>query len=132
MNYDVLLNMKIKYHLLFVILTIILICSFGYIINLKIFDTYNCKGIYNEDFIYINVPITYSDTLTKGNYLKINKEKYLYEIAEISEIEVDPTNLINYQTFKIKIEKEFINNELIDITIYSNKEKIIEKLKELM
>ena len=94
--------------------------------SLKCHDTYKIYGIYNENYIYINVPIDNSDTLANGDYIKINKNKYDYKINYISEMKV--VENINYQEYIISINECFRQNEVVDITFYYNEEKLIKKI----
>ena len=132
MDYDSLLNIKIKYGLIYVMLAFLLLIWGIIILNKEYYDTYKISGIVEDSIIYLNVPLDYSDTLKKGEYLKIDNIKYDYDILEISGLEVDTVNYINYQTFALKIDAEVLNNEVLTITIYYNKEKNYQKLKRLI
>lgn len=132
MDYNTLLNIKIKRnYFLFIFLIGVFFLSFK-ILQIEIYESYNSKAFYQDGFIYLSVPIDYSDTITSGEYLKINKEKYEYKLLNIGDIEIDEVNLINYQVITIEVDKEFKNKEVLDITIYYKKEKIFNKIKEII
>ena len=56
---------------------------------------------------------------------------YKYQINNISELKIDEIRMINYQTYELVINATFKQNEIIKITIYYNKERIIDKLCRL-
>ena len=129
MDCDELFNQKGKYGYMLIMIALFFIIVCCYLSNELVFDIYQCKGVYENGFIYLDIPIDYLDTIKTGEYLKINKKEYSYQIEEIGPLAIESNSLINYQTIKIKIEEEFLENEIINITIYYNEEKIIVKLK---
>ena len=121
-----LLNLKynkfyIMYIILFIALILLIVAS-----NIEVFDEYNTYGISLDNNLLIDVPINNSDSVNKGNYLMINNLKYNYKIINISQVQI--SNMINYQTFELKIDKKFKNNELVKVTFYYKKEKMIKKI----
>lgn len=130
MDYDTLLNQKIHFSIILRTPLFLLIIFLVWFSNKSYYDTYKIMAISDTNYLYLNVPLDYSDTLNNGDYLKINDKKYLYEIIDISDIEV--VENINYQVFTIKVEEEFKNNEVVNVVIYHNQEKIIKKIKKLL
>lgn len=71
--------------------------------------------------------------LLDGKYILINKTKYKYKIIQKENI-IDNENLLNYKLFNININlnKKYLQNNLVlDIKIFSNKERMIKKIKNL-
>lgn len=132
MDYETLLNIRIKYGLAYIVISLLFISWTIVILNKEYYDSYQTFGIVDNSIIYINIPLDYSDTLKNGEYLKINNKEYDYQILEISNIEVDSVNYINYQTYAIEIDEELLNNEVLTITFYYNKEKNYQKLKRII
>lgn len=131
MTYLDLLNIRYKVKGKVFLSMIIFLGLLIYIINIKISDVYNTFGYVEENMLNINVPLTYSDTLNKMEFIKINDEKTDLEILNISEILVDKENLINYQVISLDGSR-YKENQLMKVTIYYNKEKVWQKLKKII
>ena len=128
MDYYNILNIKPNYNKMYIFFIITLVGLFIFTLNLKIYDTFKLKGIVNNNLILINLPIKYSDTIVKGKFVKIDNKKYSYQIKNISTIKIDKSNLIEYQTNEIKVSKKIYQNEIINLIIYFQKEKLINKI----
>ena len=128
MDYYNILNIKPNYNKMYIFFIITLVGLFIFTLNLKIYDTFKLKGIVNNNLILINLPIKYSDTIVKGKFVKIDNKKYSYQIKNISTIKIDKSNLIEYQTIEIKVSKKIYQNEIINLIIYFQKEKLINKI----
>lgn len=129
-NYYTLLKIKYKNHFLIFVIWSILLLSIFLSITIKVYDSYTCYGIYQNENLYLNIPLSNSDNILKGKYLKINKVKYTYKINEISDLKYEGN--INYQTYQISINETFKENEIVKITFYSNKEIIMKKIIKLI
>ena len=132
MDYYTLLNIKPKYKLWFLIITFLIIVFIIYFCNKNIYDTIKIKGIIKNNSIMINMPVKYSDTLINGNFLKIDNKKYDYKINKISSLKIDDQSLLEYQTIEIKIVNNFKDNQILNLSIFYNNEKIINKIKRII
>ena len=132
MNYEELLNIPYKPWKLLITMTIIIIICGLIIINIEIYDVYNTYAYYKEGNIVLNIPINYSDTILNGEYFKIDDEKSDLEVLYVSDILIDTDTLVNYQEVIIASSKNYPENLLINISIYYNKEKVLDKIKKLL
>ncbi len=132
MNYEELLNIPYKPWKLFITMTIIIIICGLIIINIEIYDVYNTYAYYKEGNIVLNIPINYSDTILNGEYFKIDDEKSDLEVLYVSDILIDTDTLVNYQEVIIASSKNYPENLIINISIYYNKEKVLDKIKKLL
>lgn len=132
MNYEELLNIPYKPWKLFITMTIIIIICGLIIINIEIYDVYNTYAYYKEGNIVLNIPINYSDTILNGEYFKIDDEKSDLEVLYVSDILIDTDTLVNYQEVIIASSKNYPKNLIINISIYYNKEKVLDKIKKLL
>ncbi len=132
MSYDEVLNIHVKYP--FKLLIVGALLTFLIIIGVQfsIYDVYTIVGVSTGDAILLNVPLEYSDTLNHGEYLKIGDNTYSFLILSIGELEFDWDQQVNYQTYSIKVDAKFLENEVIKMTVYYDKEKIIEKIKKIL
>jgi len=132
MSYDEVLNIHVKYP--FKLLIVGALLTFLIIIGVQfsIYDVYTIVGVSTGDAILLNVPLEYSDTLNHGEYLKIGDNTYSFLILSIGELEFDWDQQVNYQTYSIKVDAKFLKNEVIKMTVYYDKEKIIEKIKKIL
>ena len=132
MNYEELLNIPYKPWKLLITMTIIIIICGLIIINIEIYDVYNTYAYYKEGNIVLNIPINYSDTILNGEYFKIDDEKSDLEVLYVSDILIDTDTLVNYQEIIIASSKNYPENLIINISIYYNKEKVLDKIKKLL
>lgn len=131
-NYYNLINLKPKFQVLTIIILILMILSLFVSVNIKVFSKKDFYAIYLDGYLYINVDINNSDIINRGKYLKINDDKFEYKIAQISELQLDEINSINYQTYKIPFDKQLINNEVKQITIYYDDNYLYKKIWQLI
>lgn len=131
-NYYNLINLKPKFQFLINIILILTILTLFVSINVKIFSKKNFYAIYLDGYLYINVDINNSDIINQGKYLKIDDDKFEYKITQISELQLDEINSINYQTYKIPFDKQLINNEVKQITIYYDNNYLYKKIWQLI
>ena len=132
MNYEELLNIPYKPWKLLITMTIIIIICGLIIINIEIYDVYNTYAYYKEGNIVLNIPINYSDTILNGEYFKIDDEKSDLEVLYVSDILINTDTLVNYQEVIVASSKNYPENLIINISIYYNKEKVLDKIKKLL
>lgn len=131
MNYEKLLNIPYKTYKIFISIIVIGLLILVIALNIEVYDVYNTYAIYKNDNLILNMPITYSDTIKNAKYLKIDDEKHEFHILYISEILLDTSSMTNYQEVVISSDLKLTTNTLVNISIYYNKEKVIEKIKKL-
>ena len=132
MNYEELLNVPYKTWKLLITMTIIIIICGLIIINIEIYDVYNTYAYYKEGNMVLNIPINYSDTILNGEYFKIDDEKVDLEVLYVSDILINTDTLVNYQEIIVSSAKDYPENLIINISIYYNKEKVFDKIKNLL
>ena len=132
MNYEELLNVPYKTGKIFIIITIFIIVGILVILNVEIYDVYNTYAYYREGNMVLNIPINYSDTILNGEYFKIDDEKVDLEVLYVSDILINTDTLVNYQEIIVSSAKDYPENLIININIYYNKEKVFDKIKNLL
>ena len=132
MDYENLLNIPYKSFRVFLIIIAISIIVFISVLNIKVYDVYNTYAIYQNSHLILNIPINYSDTITNAEYFKIDDEKYEFEVLSVSEILVDTNAMINYQEVIISYDKVMPENTIVNVSIYYDQEKVLEKIKNLI
>lgn len=132
MNYEKLLNIPYKSFRVFLIIMAISIIVFISVLNIKVYDVYNTYAIYQNSHLILNIPINYSDTITNAEYFKIDDEKYEFEVLSVSEILVDTNAMINYQEVIVSYDKVMPENTIVNVSIYYDQEKVLEKIKNLI
>jgi len=129
-SYRYLLNIEYKNNLVvFLSIFIISVC----IILACVLSTYSSfafMALYKDGALIIDVPINNSDAVNKGNFIKVQNSKYTYEVLETGNIKT--VNYINYQEYKIKINESFKENQVIEVTFYYKKQKIIKKILDII
>ena len=132
MNYEELLNVPYKTGKIFIIITIFIIVGILVILNVEIYDVYNTYAYYREGNMVLNIPINYSDTILNGKYFKIDDEKVDLEVLYVSDILINTDTLVNYQEIIVASKNDYPENLIINISIYYNKEKVLDKIKKLL
>ena len=129
-SYVSLYQIPYKKHILAIFLIIIFISSMVISFRLKAYSSFKTYGVFIDNHLYVDIPIDNSDAVNKGTYLKIDDYKYAFKIEEISDLQVEGS--INYQTYSLKIMKEYQNNQVVEITFYYDKQRIIRKIIDII
>lgn len=129
-NYHSLLNIKYRFLIFNYVTIAVIIITLILMILIFTYSSYSTMGVYSGDEIIINVPLENSDAVMKGNYLMINDHKYNYKINEISSLQ--ELNYVNYQEYHIKVNNTYKQNEVLEITFYYKKQRVIKKLLEII
>lgn len=128
-NYCSLLKIKYQTFFLCVVVAGLFVITFILSFILKTYDTYHTLGIYQDELV-VSIPLENSDAVNNGYYLTINNQDYKYQINKVSEMQA--INYNNYQDYYLNINKTFQQNEVVEITFYYNKEKLIEKIMKII
>ena len=91
------------------------------------YESFNTYGYVQDELLNIKISIQTPDMLTNLKYIKIGSNNYKTEIKEISDVLLDEENLINYQMVKLKIDERLNNNQVFEICIFYNEEKVLGK-----
>ncbi len=119
---------------LLIILTFFFTCGLCVSCLLKVRFSYPIKAIYQEENQVLEIlwPYEKIDEIIKIEKWKQNEIEHPFEIINISEIEVDEINKINYQTIEIKCEEKLIQNQIVPIVLLDKKEKLIKKIIKIV
>ena len=104
---------------------LILIIIGIFLVNIKIYDHYQTKGYIENGLIITVIP---SSLKPEEIYLN-NKKLNNYEITK-KIVKVDKETMNSYQEITIKCHHDFQDQEIINLTFYYHKQRIITKLKE--
>lgn len=130
LNYEDLLQIDYKKNIVMIVfsltIVILLIVSF----NINAYFSKECEGIYDGKYVSVTLLYDNISLFETGDYLLIEKEKYDYEI--ISYDNVYSLGEYYYQTVYLKIEKDFLENEVVEFTVFYEEEKMIEKIIDLI
>ena len=132
MNYEALLNIPYKTNIIFIGIILTSIVTFVIVLNTRIYDVYNTYAVFKDGNLILNVPITYSDTIINAEYYKIDEKQYDFKVLYVSEVLLDTSTMSNYQEVIISTNDIFVDNMIVNISIYYNKEKVLEKVKKLL
>lgn len=132
MNYLDLINIKYSCKKGLFVLTTVFIIVLVYVLNLNMYESFNTYGYVQDELLNIKISIQTPDMLTNLKYIKIGSNNYKVEIKEISDMLLDEENLINYQMVKLKIDERLNNNQVFEICIFYNEEKVYKKILKLL
>ena len=132
-NISYLRSLKPKYNIL---IYLILISFSIIIISLFIFKIYDVKKIKGyvscDDICKIELTVNYLDTNKYKNIdmIKINKENKNISNITVSDIYADELTKNNYQIVTLEVDQldDGILNTFVNVSLYSNKELIINKI----
>lgn len=131
-SYQRLLHIKYHNHICALLIFVLLgILSF-YIAKKDMYEKLDVYAVSDGENLLLNIPVKYSDTLNEDSLISIKNNRYSYKLNSISELLYDETTKTNYQTFSIHIDKTFPLNEIVNVRIYYNKEKIYFKVLNLI
>ncbi len=114
-----------KLYSVVVIITVIFMC---YLFTVDIYTIFITKGYYKDNMLYMSIEYNDTSKVNDAVVMSINNDKVKFTINNISEIKLDEYNLVNYQDYIIDLDKQYKNNELLDIKMYYNKERVYKKL----
>lgn len=132
MNYLDLINIKYSCKKGLFVLTTVFIIVLVYVLNLNMYESFNTYGYVQDELLNIKISIETPDMLTNLKYVKIGSNNYKTEIKEISDMLLDEENFINYQIVKMKIDERLNNNQVFEICIFYNEEKVYKKILKLL
>lgn len=64
--------------------------------------------------------------------MKVDEETMDFKILNISELKLDEQNKINYQIISIKSPKTYPQSQVVPITLYDKKERMIKKWQKII
>ncbi len=131
-NYYNVINKRPKYCGFFIITTMSLMIIITFILQLEVYSKRVIYAIAKDNLLYADIIIDNTDTINKGDYLRIDRQLYKYKITNISDLMVNESNYLNYQQYELYIGGVFKDNEVIKLTIYYNKQRIIHKIWQLL
>ena len=104
-------------------MTLLLLLISYLLISIKIYDNYQSKGYVENGLITSIIPSSLN-----FEEIYLNNKKVNYEIIE-EIVKVDKETINSYKEITFKCSHNFKENEIINITFYYNKQRIITKLK---
>ncbi len=127
-NYYNLMHLNPRNYLLTLLIVVLETLIFSHVLFKEVYSRKNYYAVFKDGYLYLNIDIDNTDAVNHGKYLNISGKKYEYKINNIGDLQVDEIKVVNYQTYELVINDSFKQNELQEITIYYNKERIINKL----
>ena len=108
---------------------IVLLILLYYICKVKIYDQYQTKGLVacsSTCTITVLIPsdLSYDE-------IWLNNKYFDYELIG-KELQVDEENLESYFKLTLSTTEALTNNEIVNLSFYYNKQRIITKIKEKM
>ena len=129
-NKEAFLRKEPKIGWIMIIISIsILIIILIYISSRQIYDHYQTKGIVTCEHtctITMNVP-----TEISFDQIALNNEYLDYEVVG-KELKIDEDYFTTYYEYTLQTSMSLSTNEIVDLNIYYNKQRIITKIKNKM
>lgn len=131
-NKYALLNLKLKYSWIIVISVLLFLLLIFSSIYYKTYDSYKVSGLVNDNNINITVLVKKIGNIIESDYLEINNKKYKFSVESISPVEYDMASNNFYQNITLSTSGNFLDNEVLELTFYKNKQRIITKVINLL
>lgn len=125
-------KMPKKHPIQYIIFFITFFTSFFLITKINIYDSYKVPGLINCSstcIIKITLPYNYIDIINSKS--KINYQNKIYQINNIEYEERYLNNNIPYQDITLSTNLK-TDNKIINIKILSNKQRVSEKIKNII
>lgn len=129
-NYQDILDMKVKSYKAYIIYIMIIVISVCLSFKYSITDVYKTLVVSRTDYLYVNVSYIDSFIFIENKTLYINDKSYDYEVISISDPYQNGSDI--YQEIALETKHKFFDNEINEISIYYNEDKIINKIKEII
>ena len=115
--------------LIILFIVILLICS----IKFKIYSTYRTLAVYecsDSCYINLNIPSTQSKIIEKDLEIFYNNKKYKVKKVYLEDVINENNNI--YLKIKMDTELKLEKNNIIDVKIIYDQQRILTKLKNIM
>lgn len=112
-----------------IFLLFILLFLLAYVCKKEIYDNYQAKGI-----VSCNETCTITTAIPSNlnfEQITLNNKNLNYELIS-KELKVDQGNYTTYYEIILSTQESLLNNEIVNLNFYYNKQKIITKIKEKM
>ena len=122
MTYNYLLNIRVRYRIIVFVISFMLTSLILLSFFLEAYSTYSTYAIYNNHNLIVRIPIKNAYIIKNSNNIIINKKSLKYKIINV---ESNAEELV----YNLAINQDdYLDNEIIHITIKYNKEKIFKKI----
>ncbi len=129
-NYERLKNLKQrKYYLIIILVSITTISFLISSLFISVSKKITTYGIYEDEVLKININNELSDKIRKNNTLIFNGTKVSYQSVYVNNYEVIDNNI--YLNLWLTVDKKFYDNEVGEVTLCYDKEKLIKYIFEL-
>lgn len=132
MRYLDLLNVKCKWHWKVIWLFCLFAFFVSFVLSRDIQDVYNTFGYVKNGNIVFNLDLDHVNILDKIDCLKVNGVISEAKVLNVGELMIDEKNLINYQDVILDSSNNYVENQVVKLNIYHNKEKVWRKLKKII
>ena len=127
-NYYNLIKIKPKTIVFYIIMIFTIIFAIYYLLFLEVYSHRDYYAISHDGCLYFIVTMQNSDITNNGKFIKIDGEKYEYQIVSIGELNDDEISNSYYQEYQIKVSKNFLENEVKVLSIYYKHKITFDKL----
>jgi len=122
-NYNKLQYMpQLNFNKIIILLTISIVFLIVIALNLKIYHSFECYGVYSNNLLTIKINNELSDEIKNSKYITFNKVKTNFKINNYGKYEI--TNEKIYQEIELIIDEEFYDDEIGLVKFYYDKKNI--------
>ena len=132
MSYLDLLNIKYKFKLILIFISIFFIGILIYVLNLKVCDRIESFAYKEKGLVITRLIIDTPDTINSLKYILIGNKKYKATIDKYGDYSLDKDNLVNFQDVYFKVDGNIKEGQVFRIAILYNEEKVYKKLKKML
>lgn len=129
-NYDKLQRLPmIKFHYLLYLIILLFIILIYIACQINIERKITCYGMVENELIKIEINEKLSDKIKSGQKLIFSNRKMNYKVVNFGNYQIIDNNII--EEIKLEVDKYVYENEVSEVTIIYDRQKIIEYILEL-
>lgn len=127
-----LLKIKPRYNTIIILSILLFLLIIVFSVCYQTYDSFKITGIYQNSHITITLLAKDTKNIVNSDFLKIKDQKCKFSIESISEPEYEILSDNSYQTIILNVSNVYINNEILELSFYKNKQRIIFKFFNLL
>ncbi|MFI3260560.1 MAG: hypothetical protein R3Y13_02485 [bacterium] len=128
-SYSDLLNIEYKKYISLIIFIVLFIIFIYFTFVTYAYSSNELKGVYDGEYIVLAYDVDVLDIKEDEIFLEIYNKKYFFEIVYFDDVYLYGDK--HYQNVYISVDESFILNEVIDLTFFYSRERIIKKITNL-
>lgn len=123
-NYNKLSNLRqLNFNILIIIVMLLFMILIFVSLNIEVYKTFECMGIYSNNTLKIKINSKLSDNLKNAEYSFFQNQKLNFQIVNFGSYELIDNTI--FQEIDLSVDKKFYDNEIGLVEFYYQKQKLL-------